>query len=433
MPVVQDDVVLELSSPYFYNDHQVALMHAAFAAKQVSVRPRASRTFPFLSPLHESQSSSLDRNALFAIENDAGTTDFTCGFTSMWLQMNLHTVPSSLIAPLAPPTIPLPNGPFQRSLNPGPTGVQPVTTNPSHGSVPSNNLHQSHARSLSLTKTAYPTPTDSAPASPMSLPPVASQPKPAEDSSRSLKIIIPAFKRRHLFTKPGVASTSSSPPPSINASTPEAGPSESSPRSARPNLPPAMPNGAAPAMQRYGLPSRRPPHRSPRRHQQRPVASSPVTSETEENPRTFGLRESMSPRLPPITTLPDPLPPVPVPTFLPRPGGNLRWDVEKYAWELTISELWPPNEWKKMLPVFPARLLWNAAQKIWLCEPSRSLTVPEQDNVGLSPAVRAALYASTREGDVDPVEDGLSIIWHRWRRSWGLFEYVPQKLSPSSS
>ena len=150
-----------------------------------------------------------------------------------------------------------------------------------------------------------------------------------------------------------------------------------------------------------------------------PIVDSLETSE-DDKPRAWGLRSSMSPPLPPRSTLPNSLPEVPIPTFLPVPGGGLTWDDKRSVWELTVSETWPPEKWKKQLPVFPARVLWNAVQQVWMCEPSRSLTKP---NNQFSQSIQAALEASSIEGPVPSVKPGLSIIWHRWRRRWGLFEY----------
>lgn len=375
--------------------------------------------------------------------------DFTCGFTSMWLQMNLHTIPNAvkstalhpdIAKPVqmdrATPSIGAPNN--NNSIPPSSTlsliDMSSSIKKSAHVLIQPGPTSQRKAAGALVTKTAYPTPTDSAPASPMTLPPATSQPKSIEDQSRSLKIIIPAFKRRQfLAIKPAISA-----PPSHPIEKPYAEPGPSKQPSLPPSVRPATRlthSNSAPVLPNPMLHSRRsfaPAHSGPRRYQrQRPV--SPLTSDTEDSPGTFGPRESMSPRLPPVNTLPNPLPPIPIPTFLPKPGGNLRWDVEKYSWELTISELWPPEEWKKSLPVFPARVLWNAAQKIWLCEPSKSLTHPDRDSIGLSPPVRADLYASVRDGELDPIEEGLSIIWHRWRRSWGLFEYTPHKPTPPVS
>jgi hypothetical protein len=332
----------------------------------------------------------------------------------------MQTLPNSAIATSssrnAPKAIPAP--------------VPTVDAISFNGSIQRHLARQQKAPGLVMVGTAYPTPTDSAPASPISIPSVGSQQTAAEDPSRSLKIIIPAFKRRHLSTT-SASSSSSSQMQGIHfdsavskASTPPKSLPEPSVTQRQPTL----------VLSRHVLPSRRSvvtvEHASPRRQKRQP---SPLTSDTEDHPGTFGLRASMSPRLPPANTLPDPLPSVPIPTFLPKPGGNLRWDEATGVWELTISEVWPPGEWKKLLPIFPARVIWNAVQNVWMCEPSKSLTPPHKTNVGLSPSVQAALQACTREGEPEPLEEGLSIIWHRWRRSWGLFEYTPSRSPPAGS
>jgi len=354
-----------------------------------------------------------DRTVLFSIETDDGIVDFDCGFTKLWFQSNMQTAPSNIpIPPSYSSGAVLSNGATERNL-----------------------VHQRNQPAPVIAGAAYPTPTDSTPASPIPLP--STHQRTAEDPTRSLKVIIPAFKRRHLLATTTVASSSSSSTStqvSIQATYSDSTPPEQS-------TPPKNPTGQLAAesqlttiLPRHMLPSRRSvvniQQPSPRRRKRQ---LSPVLSEAEDNPDSFGPRTSMSPPLPPAITLPDPLPPVPVPTFLPKPGGNLIWDQTLGIWELTISEVWPPEEWKKTLPVFPARVTWNATQMVWMCVPSRALTAPSKTNVGLSPAVRASLEASTRDGEVESIEEGLSIIWHRWRRSWGLFKYVPPTLSSNVS
>lgn len=212
-----------------------------------------------------------------------------------------------------------------------------------------------------------------------------------------------------------------------------------------PPTPPAPPAPLPSTTQRHALQSRRsvikipPPHTRSATALRRstdhpPRQPSPVVSEDEEDeqdrPGSFGNRTIMSPPLPPRSTLPDVMPPTPLPTFLPIPGGNLAWDEERLVWELTISEIWPPDSWKKQLPFFPARIFWNAAQKVWMCEPSECLRRPDTAKTILTPAVLASLTSARSNGPLPTIEPGLSVIWHRWRRTWGLFEYaLPSKPS----
>lgn len=241
---------------------------------------------------------------------------------------------------------------------------------------------------------------------------------PGNNQNNSLKIIIPAYKRRSLGAQKETQ-VNGRETPRANANLNGAGQNIVSAPVARPK----RSEQPIPAIPRHLLPARRSSQRI--NHSSTPLPppmtiDSSATSD-DEKPGGWGLRASMSPPLPPSNTLPDPLPTVAVPAFLPIPGGGLTWDHTKSVWELTISEAWPPEEWKKKLPVFPARVLWNAVQQVWMCEPASSLTKPR---IRLSPAVQAAFESSTIDGPLNLLEPGLSIIWHRWRRTWGLFEYV---------
>jgi hypothetical protein len=411
--------VLELSSPYFYDDNQVALMYEAFTRKKVAIHSRAHRKWPPLL-IHLWLSVSLDRNVLFAIETGSGSMDLNCGFTKLWIQVNMQTLPNTAIPQSRSKSIPV-------AL---PPPMYPATAVSSNGPTQQQLAHQHRISAPVAVGTTYPTPTDSAPASPILLPSMVSQQTTIEDPTRSLKIIIPAFKRRHLSTTTASSSSSSQMQGIQFQSTVSKAPTQ--PKS--PPEPFVTQSQPTLALSRHTLPRQRSvitiEHPSPRWQRRYP---SPLTSDTEDHPGAFGLRASMSPRLPPVNTLPDPLPSVPMPTFLPKPGGNLTWDEETRVWELTISEVWPPEEWRKLLPIFPARVFWNAVQSVWMCEPSKSLTPPHRTNVGLSRAVQASLQACTRDGDPELIEEGLSIIWHRWRRSWGLFEYTPRMSPPTGS
>ncbi|KAG8805475.1 hypothetical protein FRC17_005487, partial [Serendipita sp. 399] len=134
----------------------------------------------------------------------------------------------------------------------------------------------------------------------------------------------------------------------------------------------------------------------------------PEPLDTDTAIRTIGTRTSLSPPLPPSHALPNPLPEISPPSFLPKPGGNLRWDPERKGWELTVSEACPPSEWQKILPVYPSRVFWNPVLQIWTCEPSKGLShPPKEDRIGLSPQVWEELRAATREGPLPTVEPGL--------------------------
>ncbi|KAG8799540.1 hypothetical protein FRC16_004867 [Serendipita sp. 398] len=508
IPRVDNDMVLEISSPYYYDGMRLAAMHKAFTQRKVSIRPRAE-----------------GENAFFYGSENGRSWESTCGFSENWVQKTIRPFPGGAInyVPVPPMTIQRPIVPLQIQM-PGPIASQNVSRLPTPVDTPlrekgpkatSDPPASTPVSVLTSTSTSTSTPKPVAPITPESS--AASRgsvdssdsvssptpmPKIKEEPSVSLKIIIPPFKRRATAAaaiKPPENPVSANKPivstaAEVNTATvlpsravPSAAASSSAalatitpsptpprvdgpPRSFHPSsglvvFPAAMPPplfawGPLPQVQPVStlpthlLTSKRPvikvSYSSPRRRNKikqvvathsPPAVSDPSDDEPSENYaviRRIGPRGSLSPPLPPSHTLPNPLPDISPPTFLPKPGGNLRWDEERKRWELTVSEAFPPSEWQRLLPVYPSRVLWNPALQIWCCEPSMELTwPPKEDKIGLSKEVRADLVSSKRDGPLPVLEPGLCIIWHRWRRTWGLFQFDPQRqpkiVSSSSS
>lgn len=64
-PVVEDDVVAETSSPYFYNDYQIDCMYAAFLKREVAIRsrtPGTSQLIPLFTLLSATRTERVIRN-----------------------------------------------------------------------------------------------------------------------------------------------------------------------------------------------------------------------------------------------------------------------------------------------------------------------------------------------------------------------------------
>ncbi|PVF97943.1 hypothetical protein CPB86DRAFT_807023 [Serendipita vermifera] len=421
IPKVENDVVSEMSSPYFYNRSQLLLMRDAFAQRKVLVRSRGPQ-----------------RDVLFTHEVGGFVHDLTCGFSHSWVHTNLHTVPESLSKAPPPwtPYVPLPTP----TLTNGPTPKLPIKDVSMRDVTEIDNVFKKPLDTpFSASKPASPISEPSPPLSPTtsaSIPPSPATHTPNSQSntndkndSRSLKIIIPAHKRRHLSSS---GNTEVAEVPSDNAREVPRAATVAAITPPKPPLRTLRPSATAPSTPRPSHPLRQTvsnfDRRYPRRRHTLPTPPSPISSSSSsegEEPGRFGMRESMSPPLPPSSTLPDPLPPVPLPSFLPRPGGNLGWNDQRSVWELTVSEQWPPKVWESLLPCFPARILWNPIQKVWMCEPSESLRSPQiGQGVGVSSQTLMELESSRAEGPPPQLEPGLSIIWHRWRRTWGLFEYV---------
>lgn len=416
-PIVEDDIVAELSSPYFWNESQLSLMTDAFTKNKVSIagrHPGACLAYHYITVLIVSES---DRNVLFTYEKDGLVIDSTCGFSPQWLKLNLHSIPQAISVQLPPQG--------SASLAPFIVPIAKTHREQSHFSNrnpkrPSMEIVTGYPKAIQNSE--YSAPTISSVTSLDSPEPSSQQIRISEtDQSGSLKIVIPAHKRRKNTHAQKEANAKAKVEAQSNVKTrrviPGAGRRPAPPLNTDPTC---VPQHMKPTKQLV-----KPVHPS---SIQQPGESSSSTSE-EDKPGLYGIRSSTSPPLPPINTLPNPLPPVPLPTFLPIPGGNLAWDHKRRLWELVVSEMWPPEEWKKRLPVFPARILWNPVQAVWMCEPSTSLTKPPHR---LSSALQASVEASKTNQPLPQHDKGLSIIWHRWRRTWGLFEYKSPIAPPST-
>ncbi|CCA70708.1 hypothetical protein PIIN_04642 [Serendipita indica DSM 11827] len=451
IPKVEKDIVVETSSPYFYDGLQLGLMYRAFKESEVSIGIRPP-----------------GKEALFACRiGDSGYVwESTLGFSDKWIEMNIRNPNPPFYMPHIMTMVSSMTAPQNYSF--GPVVVAPATQVQVMDklSVQTTVTGKLSAQSSPLVVVNGSSHLESSSANPESsstgsLP----QKRHNQDGQQSLKIRIPKRRAttataRPFTTEPlvHIKNTSASPPPSTKASLPvfaplvkqEFGPVLSTNGLPPSNLPSTSGNPVqtpasrnvqpshltttrlvpAPPLRRTRMGTRESIALSKQTREPSPAPSTSSSSSDVDQPGKFGVRESMSPPLPPRSLLPSPLPPVPVPECLPRPGGDLRWDDEKSFWELTISESWPPSQWKKLLPVFPARLIWDPANNLWMCIPSEVLTSPPPKDatgmgrIGLSLDVQAELDSARRVGPLPRITEGHSIIWHRWRRTWALFEYV---------
>lgn len=181
----------------------------------------------------------------------------------------------------------------------------------------------------------------------------------------------------------------------------------------------------------------------------------------EPEPGTFGLRDSLSPQPPDIDLLlqygMESLPrrateanhgmvldedmegvepartrdelPVPIPTHLPKPGGELYYHLEAQTWEVTMGGAADEAAWSKGLPVFPCRVIWNAAREVWRCVPcERWEIITAEERVRTERDKRIVpIRRGWQSEDVPFVLDGLALVWQRSRRKWTLEEYVEEE------
>ncbi|KAG8808879.1 hypothetical protein FRC17_003728, partial [Serendipita sp. 399] len=190
IPRVDNDKVLEVSSPYFYDGVRIAAMHRAFSQRKVSIRPRAAGT-----------------DTLFCGVENGQPWQSTCGFSDNWIQKNIRSFPSAVInyVPVQQMTMQRPMVPLQIQT-PVPVAPQPqdFTRLPTPADTP---LREKRPQATSETPASLPktiatiTPESSATSrasvdssdSVQSPTPVS---KVKDEPEASLKIIIPPFKRR---------------------------------------------------------------------------------------------------------------------------------------------------------------------------------------------------------------------------------------------
>jgi hypothetical protein len=181
----------------------------------------------------------------------------------------------------------------------------------------------------------------------------------------------------------------------------------------------------------------------------------------EPEPGTFGLRDSLSPQPPDIDlllqygmeSLPCRTPeashgmvldedmeeveptktrnelPISIPVYLPKPGGELYYHAEAQMWELTMGGAVDEAAWSKALPVFPCRVMWNAAREVWRCVPCVQWgMVTAEERVRMERDKRIVRVGREWQSkDIPFVMDGLALVWQRSRRKWTLEEYVEEE------